>query len=118
MKVAISTDNGKVALHFGRCSQYTIVDIEEGKIKNTNIIDNPGHSPGFLPGYLKNMGVTCVICGGIGQRAIENFKTFGIDVISGINGDIKDIIERFVNGSLKGSENLCSKSHDEENCGV
>jgi len=32
MKVAISTDQGHVSAHFGRCPSYTIVEIEKGQI--------------------------------------------------------------------------------------
>jgi len=110
MKVAISTDSDRVALHFGRCPQYTIVDIEDGKVKNTEVIDNPGHAPGFIPRFLKDLGVTCVICGGIGQKAIDNFNNYGIKVISGVIGNVKDIIKQFIDGSLKGGASLCEKS--------
>lgn len=116
MRIAISTDSGRVALHFGRCPQYTIVDVEDGEAKNMKVIDNPGHSPGFLPTYLKDLGVKCIICGGIGQRAIENFKNYGIEVISGVIGNVNDIIKQFLDGSLKGGESLCNKSHDEKDC--
>ena len=52
MKLAISTDGGNVSAHFGRCPTYTLVDVEEGNIVAREEIPNPGHRPGFLPGYL------------------------------------------------------------------
>ena len=44
MKLAISTDNNQVAKHFGRCSKYTIVEIDNSKIKEKKVIPNPGHA--------------------------------------------------------------------------
>ena len=32
MRIAVSTDGENVASHFGRCSEYTIVDVENGEI--------------------------------------------------------------------------------------
>ena len=32
MKIAISTDGDFVSAHFGRCPEYTILDIENGKV--------------------------------------------------------------------------------------
>ena len=69
MKIAISTDNGNVSAHFGRCPEFTILEIDECKILKRDIIQNPGHHPGFLPGFLEEMGVNVVIAGGAGQRA-------------------------------------------------
>ena len=40
MRIAISTDSGKVAMHFGRCPQFTIVDIEEKKVIRKEVIEN------------------------------------------------------------------------------
>jgi len=40
MKVAISTDQGYVSAHFGRCQSYTIVEIKEGQVLSTGEIPN------------------------------------------------------------------------------
>ena len=34
MKIAISTDLGRVSEHFGRCPEFTLINIENNKIKN------------------------------------------------------------------------------------
>ena len=69
MKVAISTDQGYVSAHFGRCSTYTVIEIKEGQMLSREEIANPGHQPGFLPQYLSDKGVNCIIAGGMGPRA-------------------------------------------------
>lgn len=112
MKIAISTEKGYVSPHFGRCPQYTIVEIEGKEIKKKEIIENPGHQPGFIPQFLYQKGVNCVICGGMGPRAESIFKELGIKTIVGVSGKVDDVIEKFLNGKLEGAENLCS--HEEE----
>ena len=110
MKIAIPTDNGNVAEHFGRCPQYTIVEIENNEIKNKEIVDNPGHRTGSIPKFLHEQHVDCVIVGGMGWRAQQFFDQFSIKTIVGVSGKIDDVIEQFVKGTLKGGESLCKPS--------
>ncbi len=107
MKVAISTDGEFVSAHFGRCPKYTILDIENNKVVSREIIENPGHHPGFLPQFLKEKGVNCVIAGGMGQRAKELFNEAQIDTILGVEGKIQYVIDNILKGTLKGKESLC-----------
>lgn len=107
MKIAISTNQGKVAQHFGRCPEYTIVEIENDQVKQKNTVQNPGHSPGALPKYLNNEGCDLIIAGGMGRRAQGFFKDFGIEWIIGVQGDIDRVIEDYINGSLESGESLC-----------
>lgn len=107
MKVAISTDNGFVSAHFGRCPEFTIVDIKDGKVEKKETVQNPGHQPGFIPQFLHEKGVNCIIAGGMGMRATGFFNEFGIQAIVGISGEVSDVIEKLLKGTLKGGESLC-----------
>lgn len=107
MKIAISTDNGMVSAHFGRCPEFTIVEIENGAVKNKEVIANPGHHPGFLPQFLHERGVSCIVAGGMGHRAQGLFAEKGIETIVGISGNISDVVQSLLAGTLKGGESLC-----------
>jgi predicted Fe-Mo cluster-binding NifX family protein len=107
MKIAISTDSDSVSMHFGRCPHFTIVDIQNGKIIKREIIDNPGHHPGFLPQYLQEKGVECIIAGGMGMKAQELFNQHKIEQIVGVSGKIDDIIHQLLEGTLTGGESFC-----------
>ena len=74
MKVGIATDGDSVAQHFGRCQAYTIVEFEGNKAVNQELVQSPGHQPGFLPGWLAKFGVNVVVCGGMGPRAQGLFQ--------------------------------------------
>ena len=80
-KIAIATDSGMVAQHFGRCPNYTIFDLDAEKISNKVEIPNPGHSTGFIPKYLHEQNVNVIISGGMGRRAVDLFNQFGIEPI-------------------------------------
>ena len=107
MRVAISTDGDFVSAHFGRCPSFTIVDIENGEVIKKEVVDNPGHQPGFIPQFLHQRGVQCIVAGGMGMRATGFFNEFGIQTIVGISGKVDEVIENLKNGTLKGGESLC-----------
>jgi len=107
LRIAISTDNGRVSAHFGRCPSFTIVDIENNKIVNKKFVDNPGHQPGVIPKFLHDRGAECIICGGMGQRAQGIFEEFGIQTIVGVDGKVDEVIDRILKGTLEGGESLC-----------
>jgi len=113
MKVAISTDQGYVSAHFGRCSTYTIVETQEGQILEREEIPNPGHQPGFLPQFLSEKGVNCIIAGGMGPRAQALFAQKNIETIIGVQGNIDEVIEKFIKQKLEAGDDLCDHTHGE-----
>lgn len=107
MRIALSTDGDFVSAHFGRCPSFTIVDIDNGKVTKKAIVDNPGHQPGFIPQFLHQRSVNCIVAGGMGMRATELFAELGIQAIVGVSGNINEVIDKLKNGTLKGGESLC-----------
>ncbi len=107
MKVAVSTDQGYVSAHFGRCSSYTIYEVKEGQILSREEIPNPGHQPGFLPQFLSEKGVNCIICGGMGPRAQDLFAGKNIETIIGIQGPVDEVMQKFLNQELETGEDMC-----------
>lgn len=107
MKIAISTDGDYVSAHFGRCPAFTIIDIKDGKTTDKEIVDNPGHQPGFIPQFLHQKGVSCIVCGGMGRRAVNFFDEYKIQTIIGVTGTIDDVVKQLEQGTLKGGPSLC-----------
>ena len=107
MKIAISIDGDNVSAHFGRCPEYTIVEIENNKVFKKEIVKNPGHQLGLIPEFLNKQGVNYIITGGMGRRALDFFRQFGMEAIVGITGKVDEVIEKFIKGELKSNESLC-----------
>ena len=116
MKIAIATDNHNVAQHFGRCPAYTLVEIEEGRVAAKEVVENPGHQPGFLPRFLADLGVSCIIAGGMGWRAQELFSAQNIESIVGVTGSVEQVIEQYLSGDLQSGESLCTHQERSRNC--
>jgi predicted Fe-Mo cluster-binding NifX family protein len=107
MKVAISTDGDYVSEHFGRCPHFTIADIQNGTIVSREIVDNPGHHPGYLPRFLHEKGAEYIIAGGMGMRARMLFNENDIETVMGITGKVEEVLNKICNGTLEGGESLC-----------
>jgi len=108
MKLAIPTDSGRVAAHFGRCPQFTLAVIENKEIKQSKEIENPGHKPGHIPQFLQEQGVDCVLAGGMGRKAISLFDQYDIEVITGVEGQVTTVIDKFIEEQLDSEDNPCS----------
>ncbi len=122
-RIAIAIEeNGieeRVAEHFGRCSKFNVCELDENKnVIKTETFFNPlaGEHGGScqLPGYVKQYNVQTIIAGGMGQKAVSNFLSFGIDVITAPGLLYKDALDQFLLGKLSGYES-CSHGHS-HNC--
>lgn len=71
MKLAIPYDNGQVFQHFGKTEAFKIYDIVDGKVGPSMVMSTNGQGHGALAGLLRGLGISAVICGGIGPGAIE-----------------------------------------------
>ena len=56
-KIAIPTSDGLLDAHFGHCSQFALVEVEDGEIRHIVYMDAPPHQPGLLPNWLSEKGV-------------------------------------------------------------
>ena len=104
---AISADGDIVSPHFGRCPNYVIIELKDGVNSKQTLIDNPGHKTGFIPKFLNELGVNFIISGGMGHRAKDLFREFGIGTILGITGRIEDTINKILDNNLQGGDSTC-----------
>jgi len=110
MKCAIPLSDGVVAMHFGHCQQFAIVDVDENKkeIVSVTPVTPPAHEPGLLPRWLVGEGVTLVIAGGMGVRAQDILRENGIEVVLGVRAsDPEQAVTEYLNGTLTSGSNLC-----------
>jgi len=75
--------NGTRAGHFGHCDVFTLVDVENGEIKEVSILQNQEHVQGgcMVPvNLLSENRVSALVVGGIGMRPLMGFRQVGINV--------------------------------------
>jgi predicted Fe-Mo cluster-binding NifX family protein len=114
MKIAIAKEGEEVSGHFGHCTEYAVFDIEDNKITKKEILESPGHEPGKLPVFLAGHGVTHVIAGGMGPRAVDLFCANDIEVFLGVQGEIDTVIRDFMAGKIAQGESSCTHGPDHE----
>ncbi len=106
--IAIPLENGILCSHFGHCQQFAIIETDSTSVTGETLIIPPPHEPGLLPGWLAEKGVTDVIAGGMGQRAINLFNQQNINVFVGAT--IKkpaDLAKDLLNDTLVAGANYC-----------
>lgn len=116
MKIAIASEGKLVSGHFGHCEGFTTYEIEGGKALNKKFVQNPGHRPGFLPVFLKDLGTNVIIAGGMGETAQELFKENGIEVVVGAMGDCDNLLQQYIKGQLKSTGSVCTEHQHEGHC--
>jgi len=107
-RIAIPLENGILCSHFGHCQQFAIIDAEDNSISDEILVTPPPHEPGLLPAWLAEKGVTDVIAGGMGQRAINLFNEQNINVFVGAQiKSHKELANDLLNNSLAAGANYC-----------
>jgi ATP-binding protein involved in chromosome partitioning len=120
LRLAIPVADGRLHGHFGGCREFALVELDAATktVVNTLIVPAPRHQPGLFPLWLREQGVTAVIAGGIGRRALKAFNDFGITVHAGqADAPVAALAEAFLNGHLTAPPEGCSHhghEHDHE----
>jgi predicted Fe-Mo cluster-binding NifX family protein len=110
MKIAIPVAGDTLNPHFGHCEKFAFVEVDSKtrEVIATTEIAAPEHQPGLLPRWLKERGVTVVIAGGMGARALALFQEASIEVITGAPAEsVATLVGKYLDGSLVSVEHLC-----------
>ena len=110
MKYAVPVTGGMMSQHFGHCEQFALFDVDEQskEITKKELVTSPEHQPGLLPNWLADKGVSIVIAGGMGPRAVEIFQQNGIKVVLGaLESDPEKAVLSYLQGRLTIGDNVC-----------
>jgi len=108
-KIAVPVnENEMLDAHFGHCRYFILNEIEDDKILLTEKVNPPPHEPGMLPKWLADQGVTDIIAGGMGQKAINLFNQYSVNVFVGASQlNSTELVNGFLNGTLTFTSNYC-----------
>jgi len=105
--------DGQRSGHFGHCDVFTMVDVENGEIREVSTVPNQSHVQGgcMVPvNLLAGHNVKALIVGGIGMRPLMGFKQVGIDVYyDATRPEIRPVVEDLISGKLPeiGDDQVC-----------
>lgn len=103
--------------HFGHCDVFTLIDVEDGEIKEVSVLANKEHVQGgcMVPvQLLVQHRVNSLVVGGIGMRPLMGFRQVGIDVYyDGERQEILPVVLDMVAGRLPmiSDSQVCGGGH-------
>ena len=108
-KIAVPIDeNGILDGHFGHCKYFALISVENKNIVAEETVTPPPHEPGVLPKWLAQNGVTDVLAGGMGQKAVQIFNYNDVNVFVGVPKlTAQELVEGFLNETIEFSANYC-----------
>jgi len=111
MKIAVPTQNNSVDGHFGHCEYYTIYTIDENKnVVNKELMPSPEGCgcKSNIAGVLRQMNVSLMLAGNMGEGAFNMLQMQGIQVIRGCTGNTDDVLTKYLEDKLMDNGILCS----------
>ena len=118
MKIAVTYDNGNIFQHFGKTEFFKVYEVENNQVISSEVISSNGAGHGALAELLSEQAVDLLICGGIGGGAQTALADAGVEVCSGVQGDVDQAVEDYLNGELVSAGVNCDHHHEEgHSCG-
>jgi len=110
LKIVVATQEGgvedQVSPVFGRCQTYTIVDAENGEIKNAEVTQNryanAMSGAGIqAAGFVANQDAEAVISGNFGPNVASVFNQAGIKMVPASGMSVREAVLKYINGELE-----------------
>ena len=112
MIIAVPYQNGEIFQHFGHTEAFKLYGVQDGTVVTTQIAETGGSGHGALAGFLREKGVTDLICGGIGGGARTALAQAGIRLYPGVTGEADKAAEALLAGKLAYDPETACAHHD------
>ena len=119
MKIAIPTKDNQVDSHFGHCEHFSIADISaDNKISSIELMPSPEGCgcKSNIANQLAEMGVIVMLAGNMGQGAVNKIAAAGIQVYRGCSGDVRQLVEAYLEEKVKDSGTTCAGHGEDHVC--
>jgi len=118
VKVAVTSQgsdlSSQVDPRFGRAKYFIVVDTDtdafsvHDNTQNLNAAQGAGIQAGRT---VVDLGVAAVITGNVGPKAFTTLQAGNVNVYPGASGTVKEALEKFKAGQLKGAEKANVEGH-------
>lgn len=124
MRIAIPYENGQIYEHFGHTKQFKLYLVEQDQVAACAVVDVEGNGHEQIVEAVTKYHIDVIICGGIGQEAMNMLEENNIAVINGISGNADEVVKQFIQELLEYSKHAscscdcdCDCGDDDESCG-
>ena len=119
MKIAVPTkENNQIDAHFGHCEFYQIYTVsDQNQVISTERMDSPQGCgcKSNIAEVFENEGIKIMLAGGIGDGAINKLNAHGVNVIRNCQGDVTELIQKYLVGKVTdGGSNCAAHEHEHE----
>lgn len=118
MKIALTAREKNIDTamdpRFGRAPFFVVYDTEWGSYSFIDNEQNLNAAQGAGVQAAQNVvktGADVLITGSCGPKAFRVLQTSGIDIVVGVSGSIKEVIERYNKGELKAAQGPDVEGH-------
>ncbi len=109
--VAIPVFEGRVSSRLDCAEQFLLVTRENGRVCKREEIHLLECSPMEIVRFLLHEEVNLLICGGLTEMCERLLRDGGIQVIPWVQGDVEEILARFLQGKLPDNNTFKGKGH-------
>lgn len=113
MKLAVPYENGNIYQHFGHTEQFKVYVVEDNTILSSEVVPTLGSGHGALAGFLQELGIDTLICGGIGAGAKNALAEVGIQLYGGVSGSADTAVQSFLDRILSYNPDVACNHHHE-----
>ncbi len=117
MKIAVTYENEMVFQHFGHANSFKVYKIADQKVMSSEVINTNSSGHDAMAALMKENSVNVLICGGIGDGAVNALSEYGIEVFSGVSGKADEAVEAYLNGQLESQGVNCNHHEEGHSCG-
>ena len=111
MKIAVSARepsiDSPVDERFGRAACFVIVDAETGEHEALDNTQNLHAAQGAgiqAASIVARSGAKVLLTGHCGPKAFDGLQAAGVQVVTGVEGTVREVVARYQAGDLTGSE--------------
>lgn len=113
MKIAMPcTRSDEIFEHFGHASEFVIYEHNGGDYVDKKFIQTRCSGHDETARLMRYLEINMVVCGGIGQGAIDALTKYGILVYAGVEGSTDRAYYDLMENRLKCTSKPSCKSHD------
>lgn len=100
-RIAVPTDTeeglkARVSSTLEEAPYITIVNIEEGIIKEVKVVKNEPDKDTGSPTHLRREGVNVLVCRKLSQWSRAYLAVLGTDIIDGFEGTVEEAVEKYL----------------------
>ncbi|WP_321422597.1 NifB/NifX family molybdenum-iron cluster-binding protein [uncultured Methanobacterium sp.] len=107
---------GEVSQHLGKTPYFVLIKWENDQIEKFKVLESGSKHLGgrITPGeFIAGSGANILLCGNLGQKAVQMIEKAGIEVYVGASGTVIESLQSWADGKLKqaSKDTACAENH-------